>query len=44
MRHIAPTFPGFLAANTIRQLTQEAITATGGLITDVNLKAIMEKQ
>lgn len=31
------TFPGILAASTERQFTQEAITSTGGLITDVNL-------
>lgn len=32
-----PTFPGILAASTERQFTQEAITSTGGLMTDVNL-------
>lgn len=31
------TFPGILAASTERQFTQEAITSTGGLMTDVNL-------
>lgn len=30
-------FPGILAASTERQFTQEAITSTGGLMTDVNL-------
>lgn len=34
------TFPGILAASTERQLTQEAITSTGGLMTDVNLSEI----
>lgn len=34
------TFPGILAASTERQFTQEAITSTGGLITDVNLSEI----
>lgn len=33
------TFPGILAASTERQFTQEAITSTGGLMTDVNLHA-----
>lgn len=33
-----PTFPGILAASTERQFTQEAITSTGGLMTDVNLR------
>lgn len=32
-----PTFPGILAARTERQFTQEAITSTGGLMTDVSL-------
>lgn len=32
-----PTFPGILAASTERQFTQEAITSTGGLMTEVNL-------
>lgn len=32
------TFPGILAASTERQFTQEAMTSTGGLITDVNLE------
>lgn len=36
------TFPGILAASTERQFTQEAITSTGGLMTDVNL--INDKQ
>lgn len=31
------TFPGILAASTERQFTQEAITSTGGLMTDVSL-------
>lgn len=35
--HSIPTFPGILAASTERQFTQEAITSTGGLMTDVNL-------
>lgn len=32
-----PTFAGILAASTERQFTHEAITSTGGLMTDVNL-------
>ena len=32
-----PTLPGILAARTMRQLTQEAMTSTGGLMTDVSL-------
>jgi hypothetical protein len=31
------TFAGFRAAKTVKQLTQEAITSTGGEITVVNL-------
>lgn len=34
----AATFAGILAANPERQFTQEAITSTGGLMTDVNLQ------
>lgn len=36
-QHTAATFAGILAANPERQFTQEAITSTGGLMTDVNL-------
>lgn len=35
----AATFAGILAANPERQFTQEAITSTGGLITDVSLQS-----
>lgn len=34
---LAPTFTGILAASTDKQFTQEAITSTGGLMTEVSL-------
>lgn len=39
----AATFAGILAANPERQFTQEAITSTGGLMTDVNLQSKTHK-
>lgn len=40
----AATLAGILAANPERQFTQEAITSTGGLMTDVNLQSNTHKQ
>lgn len=42
-RFTAVTFAGILAANPDRQFTQEAITSTGGLMTDVNLHSKTHK-